>query len=48
MLGIQETKIDDSFPQGWFHVKQYKVYRNGYTANEGGLILFDRNILQQF
>ena len=47
-MGIQETKINDSFPQGQFHVKQYKVYRRDYKANEGGLMLFVRNDLPQF
>ena len=35
---IQETKIDDTFPEGQFTFPLYKVYRNYYRDNEGGLI----------
>ena len=36
---IQETKIDDTFPEGQFTVQLYKVYRNDYRDNEGGLMM---------
>ena len=48
MLAIQETKIDDSFPQGQFAVPQYKMFRKDYKSNEGGLMRFVRNDLPQF
>ena len=36
---IQETKLDDSFPDAQFNVSMYKCYRNDYTCNEGGLMI---------
>ena len=48
LFAIQETKIDDSFPQGQFSVSQYKTYRKDHKVNEGGLMLLVRNDFPQF
>ena len=36
ILSIQDTNLDDSFPDAQFNVSMYKCYRNDYTYNEGG------------
>ena len=46
-LSIQETKLDSSFPDGQFKIPQYKLYRNDYKNNEGGLLFYIRNDMPQ-
>ena len=45
VLSIQETKLDNSFPDAQFNVSMYRCYRNDYKCNEGGLMVYVRNLL---
>ena len=47
ILSIQETKLDDSFPDAQFNVSMYKCYRNDYKCNECGLMIYVRNDVVQ-
>ena len=47
ILSIQETKLDDSFPDAQFNVSMYKCYRHDYKCNEGGLMVYVRNDMIQ-
>ena len=47
ILSIQETKLDDSFPDAQFKVSMYKCYRNDHKCNEGGLMVYVRNDMKQ-
>ena len=47
ILSIQETKLDDSFPDAQFNVSMYKCCRNDYKCNEGGLMIYVRNDMIQ-
>ena len=47
ILSIQETKIDDIFPQHQFHVNRFKQYRNDHKCNEGISLLYVRNDFPQ-
>ena len=40
ILGISETKIDDSFPQKQFYVENYRVYRQDRNCKGGGVMLY--------
>ena len=48
VLSIQECKLNESFPMNQFYVPMYKVYRQDYKLNEGGLMMFIRNDMPQF
>ncbi len=48
VLIIQETKIDDSFPDNQFYVNMYKLYRQDFRNNEGGIMMYIRNDIPQF
>ena len=45
VLFIQETKLDSSFPMSQFNVSGYKLYRNDYSANSGGIMCYVRSEL---
>ena len=40
MLGIAETKIDDSFFDGQFQVDNYKLYRQDRNSRGGGIMMY--------
>ncbi len=40
ILFIQETKLDVTFPDGQFHVKDFRNYRKDHTGRSGGLMTF--------
>ena len=40
VLAIQETKIDESFPDNQFYVPMYRLYRQDFRHNEGGIIMY--------
>ena len=48
ILSIQETKIDEFFPDMQFSVSRYRLYRKDYKHNEGGLMFYVRNDIPQF
>ena len=48
VLAIQETKIDDSFPDSQFAIPRFKLYRQDYKCNQGGIIMYIRNYMPQF
>ena len=48
MLSIHETKLDDSFPDAQFNVSRYKCYRDDYTCNEGGLVVLNDMIWNNY
>ena len=48
VLAIQETKIDDSFPDSQFAIPRFKLYRQDYKCNQGGIIMYIRNDMPQF
>ena len=43
LLGISETKFDDTFPHGQFHVDNYVLNRNDRTSHGGGVALYVRS-----
>ena len=45
ILFIQETKLDRSFPMCQFNIPGYKLYRNDYTNNAGGIMAYVRTEL---
>ena len=45
ILFIQETKLDDTFPNAQFYVHGFKHYRQDYRANEGGIMMHIREDL---
>ena len=47
MLCIQETKLDDSFPDNQFYVPNFRLYRNDFKSNEGGIMMYVRNDIPQ-
>ena len=38
VLTIQETKIDESFPDNQFYVPMYRLYKHDFKHNEGGIM----------
>ena len=44
---LQETKLDDSFPNSQFHLQGYDLYRADHKHNSGGLMTYVRNDLPQ-
>ena len=40
VLGLCETKIDDSFPDAQFHIENYQLYRKDRNSRGGGLLLY--------
>ena len=47
IFGICETKLDDTFPEGQFHVKNYIYYRKDRSSNGGGLMVYFRSDIPQ-
>ena len=47
ILSIQETKLDDSFPDGQFAVPGYRLYRKDHRGNSEGLLMLVRDDLPQ-
>jgi len=45
---VVETKIDNSFPNNQFALPMYKLYRQDFKHNEGGLMMYIRNDMPQF
>ena len=48
VLTIQETNIDNSFPNNQFAVPMYRLYRQDFKNNEGGIMMYIRNDMPQF
>ena len=48
MLTIQETKIEDSFPDNQFNIPMYRLYRQDFKNDEGGIMMYIRNDMLQF
>ena len=44
---IQETKIDSSFPEGQFSMKDFVTYRKDVTDKSGGIMVIVRSDLPQ-
>ena len=42
-MGVSETKLDDSFPHGHFHVDNYVLSRKDRTSHGGGVALYVRS-----
>ena len=40
VLAIQETKIDESFPDNQLYVPMYRLYRQDFRHNEGGIMMY--------
>ena len=47
IFGICETKLDHTFPEGQFHVKNYIHYRKDRSSNGGGLMMYFRSDIPQ-
>ena len=47
ILSIQETKLDDSFPDSQFSVLGYQLHRKDHRSNSGGLMMLIRDDLPQ-
>ena len=45
VLFIQESKLDDTFPMSQFYVPGFKLFRNDYKANSGGIMCYIRTEL---
>ena len=39
-FGVAETKIDFTFPDGQFYIKNYKLYRQDRNAHGGGVMVY--------
>ena len=47
ILSVQETKLDDSFPNGQFLIPNFKMYRKDVKSDTGGIIMYFRSDLAQ-
>ena len=47
ILSIQETKLDDNFPDSQFSVLGYQLHRKDHKNNSGGLMMLIRDDLPQ-
>ena len=43
ILGLSETKIDDSFPLNQFSIANYKLYRQDRNSRGGGIMIYVRD-----
>ena len=43
LLGVSETKLNDTFPDGQFHVDNYVLNRKDRTSHGGGVALYVRS-----
>ena len=48
ILNICETKLDDTFPEGRFHVKNYIYYRKDRSSNGGDSMMYFRSDIPQW
>ena len=46
-LFLQETKIDESFPDSQFYIPNFKLYRKDVNSNIGGIMMYFRSDLGQ-
>ena len=44
---IQETKLDDSFPNAQFNIHGYVIHRLDHKSNSGGIIAYVRSDIPQ-
>ena len=44
---LQETKLDDSFPNAQFNIHSYVIRRLDYKSNSGGIIAYVRSDIPQ-
>ena len=42
-LFLQETKIDESFPDSQFYIPNFKLYRKDVNSNMGGIMMYFRS-----
>ena len=47
LLFIQESKLDNSFPNAQFNIPGYKLYRNDRTSHMGGIMAYMRDDIIQ-
>ena len=40
ILSVQETKLDDSFPNGQFLIPNFKMYRKDVKSDTGGITTY--------
>ena len=43
LLGVSETKLNDTFPDGQFHIDNYVLNRKDRTSHGGGVALYVRS-----
>ena len=43
LMGVSETKLDDTLPHGQFHVDNYVLSRKDRTSQDGGVDLYARS-----
>ena len=46
-LMLQETKLDDSFPNSQSNIHGYVIHRLDHTSNSGGIIAYVRSDVPQ-
>ena len=44
---LQETKLDDSFPNAQFNIHGYDIHRLDHKSNSGGIIAYVRSDILQ-
>ena len=47
IMSLQETKLDESFPQAQFSVPGYRLHRKDHQSNSGGLLMLVSEDLPQ-
>ena len=47
IFGLSETKIDQTFPDGQFHIENYMCHRKDRTCKGGGLMFYVRSDIPQ-
>ena len=45
ILGISESKLDDSFPLAQFRIENYKLYRQDRDSDGGGVMIYVKDSL---
>ena len=46
-LFLQETKIDESFPDGQFYIPNFNLYKKDVNSNTGGIMMYFQSDLGQ-
>ena len=46
-LFLQETKIDESFPDGQFYIPNFNLYKKDVNSNMGGIMMYFQSDLGQ-